>query len=720
MSPGPSADAAPSALARPSVRRAALVVAAYFVVYLAWQVQRWGGPGAKVVIGDLAFVPLNLAAILTAWSASRRGAAQARLRRAWRLLAVGFAAYLLGDLLQLVYELAGNKPYPSVADVAYLSFPVLAFAGLLQFPTARPSSTQRAQLVIDCATVALGCGAVIWYLVLGPATLSASGSLVQKIFSIAYPMGDLIVGVGLAFVLFRNTMRSSRQALRWLCATFAVWIVADLVYGWLALHRTYSGGDRVDILWMAGIGLALLAGVAQERSPAGETVAKADGARCRTSWTPWLAVAVVLGLVAFSDRHDAFFPNVSLIATAVAVVALVMLRQLLGQRELLTLHSDLGRAHDELAALATTDPLTGLPNHRALVDAIDHELHRAERYHRPYGVLFVDIDHFKTVNDTHGHAAGDSALREVGAVMRRALRTIDIAGRWGGEEFVILLPESDANAARATAERIRAAMAAHQFAVGGGTRLTCSVGAAAFPEHGTGRDGLVAAADDAMYAAKRLGRNQALMAGDAAVTAIDAHARGRDDQALMGAVNALAALVDARDHYTGEHATEVSSLAVAICGELGCDPEVAHAVRLAARLHDVGKVAVPDAVFQKPGRLTEEEWRIMQTHSAVGADVVSCIPSLGIIAPLIRGHHERFDGDGYPDRLAGEQIPLGARIIAAADAFSAMTTARPYHGAQEPTWALTEMRRCSGGQFDPAVVDALVRVHATRRHERVA
>jgi HD-GYP domain-containing protein (c-di-GMP phosphodiesterase class II) len=211
-----------------------------------------------------------------------------------------------------------------------------------------------------------------------------------------------------------------------------------------------------------------------------------------------------------------------------------------------------------------------------------------------------------------------------------------------------------------------------------------------------------------MYAAKSLGRNQALSAADPAVLALreETSENSRDGLALAGAIDALAMLVDARDSYTGTHAQDVSRLAHAVALQLGLGAGEAQLISVAARLHDVGKVAVPDAILRKQGTLTEEEWAIMRTHPVVGAEVVGLIPALRPIAPIVRAHHERVDGSGYPDGLPAREIPLGARVIAVADAFSAMTSDRPYRTALAHDVALLELRTNAGTQFDPAVLDA--------------
>jgi diguanylate cyclase (GGDEF)-like protein/PAS domain S-box-containing protein len=365
---------------------------------------------------------------------------------------------------------------------------------------------------------------------------------------------------------------------------------------------------------------------------------------------------------------------------------------------------------ERLVHQALHDSLTDLPNHGALVEALNTDLARARRFRRHCAVLFLDIDHFKAINDTCGHQDGDAVLRAFATIVLSNLRATDTIGRWGGEEFMAVLPETDLAGAMLVAERRRIAVAGHGFPTRDGRHATCSIGVAVFPDDGENRDDLIGAADRAMYAAKRLGRNQVRAANEQTTLALEnlvGASGSRDDSALVGTIEALAALVQVRDRYTGQHNHEVAQLAVQLAVSLHLEAPQVRLVEITGRLHDVGKVAVPDAVLQKPGRLSAEEWALIHTHPGVGAEVINHIPALRLVAPLIRAHHEHWDGSGYPDGLAGDAIPLGARIVAVADAFGAMTTNRPYRDACSPLLALAELRRYAGTQFDPEVVTAL-------------
>lgn len=513
-----------------------------------------------------------------------------------------------------------------------------------------------------------------------------------------------------------------------LMAISLAFVAGNIALAALSLQGAYRPGQPLELLWMvAGVFQALAAQTRTWRSRheaeilAVDAVPPLDGPT--VSLLPYAFVAV--GYVLLPVAAHGNLPGLDLgVYVGVALLtALVITRQVLVLRENARLYreardelAERRRAEARLEALSTTDALNGLPNHRALNVSIDHEIERTHRYRRPFALLFLDVDHFKALNDSFGHPCGDALLRELGQVLRLNLRGPDAIGRWGGEEFLAILPETTAEDARVVAEKVRSAVASHHFGTGGG-HLTCSIGTAGFPDDATGRDDLIGLADRALYVAKRLGRNQVRAASEAAVLAVadDSAARQtREDVALLGTVGALAALVDARDHYTGDHSESVSWLAREIATALGLGASEVRMLTLAARLHDIGKVVIPDAVLLKPGRLTDEEWRIVRTHVAVGAEVIRHVPGLVSLSPIIEAHHERWDGSGYPHGLKGEAIPLGARIVAVADSYHAMTSDRPYRSAASIPEALDELRRCAGSQFDPQIVAVFEQLLALR------
>src|ERR1019366_7703157 len=400
----------------------------------------------------------------------------------------------------------------------------------------------------------------------------------------------------------------------------------------------------------------------------------------------------------------------------------------------------LEKAYATIQKQALTDGLTGLPNHQAIVDQLRKELDRAQRYHRPFSVLFFDGDRFKKVNDTYGHAAGDAVLRQIGACASSALRRGDTLGRFGGEEFVVLLPEAEAHEAAAVAERIRAAVAASPIPIAtieGDIAVTVSIGLATYPSDGTSEEELLTQADEAMYIAKRLGRNQVRMAEEARRISTDVelmvlfqHNGQREaieregvsperlrETYTLRTLCSLMDLLDRRDVGLSAHAYAVSDQATAIAGALGLDTEVVGLIGMAALLHDIGKVAIPDTLLQKSAPLSSSERARLHEHAELGAQILEASPFLCDLVPMVRYHHERWDASGYPEHLRGENIPQGARIIAVAEAYDAMQRKHLYQDASSAQEALAELWRRAGTQFDPVVVhvfSALLEKHPER------
>jgi diguanylate cyclase (GGDEF)-like protein len=351
--------------------------------------------------------------------------------------------------------------------------------------------------------------------------------------------------------------------------------------------------------------------------------------------------------------------------------------------------------------LALTDPLTGLGNHRHFHERLQRELAAAEHDSKPLTLCLVDIDDFKRINDNHGHPVGDRVLGQVASRLRQGGESF----RLGGDEFAVLLPGLDAHDGVAVARSIVERVGAMQIENVGG--LTVSAGIATYPVQGVGRDELIRLADSALYWAKEDGKNRARTYEPALVELkqLQQLAEGTDRAARYRAAASLAKAVDARDAYTGSHSERVSELAARIARRLGLDDAQVELTRLAASLHDLGKLAIPEEILRKPGALNESERLVLQRHPQIGHRMLE---SLGVepLAEWVLHHHERWDGDGYPNRLRGDEIPLGARIIFVADAYDAMTSERVYRKPLSSREALEELERCAGTQFDPEIVDA--------------
>jgi diguanylate cyclase (GGDEF)-like protein/putative nucleotidyltransferase with HDIG domain/PAS domain S-box-containing protein len=365
----------------------------------------------------------------------------------------------------------------------------------------------------------------------------------------------------------------------------------------------------------------------------------------------------------------------------------------------------LADAHDQAERLSRTDPLTGVFNRRHFNEALAAELARAQRVASGTGLLCVDIDHFKVINDLRGHLVGDDVLCRVAERITSAIREYDVLARFGGEEFVVLLPGISADdELRAAGERVRRAIESDAVMVAGEQlTVTVSVGAAgAVTPHD---ETLIDLADRALFAAKRAGRNRTILASQ-----LSPEAAASAEPVAVRLARTFAIAAGAREGMPANHLEDVADLSARVAQELHLSSLDAVRARLAGFLHDVGKVAVPDRILLKRTSLDDAEWRTMHEHAVIGAMLVQQVPELAEAADAVRHHHERYDGDGYPDGLAGDTIPLIARIVACVDAYSAMTSDRVYSLRRAPSDAILELRRCAGSHFDPAVVEALVGV----------
>ena len=372
--------------------------------------------------------------------------------------------------------------------------------------------------------------------------------------------------------------------------------------------------------------------------------------------------------------------------------------------------SERKRVEAELTDLAATDHLTSLANHRTFQDRLASEVARALRYGRALSLVVFDLDYFKQVNDHHGHQVGDIVLKEVARRLEGQARSSDLLARVGGEEFAWILPECTSLDAWAAAEHAREAVEGTPIDPVG--RVTVSGGVCDLVEAKDASD-LCRLADGALYWAKAHGRNVIFRYSPEVVEVLSAHDRADrlERSQSLSAIRVLARGVDARDPSTRQHSERVADLALGLATERGWPVERMALLREAGLVHDIGKIGVPDRILFKPGRLTPVEYDRVKEHAAIGAEMLRGIVSEEQVA-WVRHHHERYDGTGYPDRVPGESIEEGARILAVADAWDAMVSARPYSGPRAPAEALAECRAGAGAQFCPGVVAALERLVA--------
>ena len=356
--------------------------------------------------------------------------------------------------------------------------------------------------------------------------------------------------------------------------------------------------------------------------------------------------------------------------------------------------------------IARVDGITELFNRRHFDERMREEIARHSRYGDTLSLLMIDLDSFKKYNDTFGHLAGDRLLVHAARLVKAATRSSDLAFRYGGDEFAIILPNSSTMDAFNVAERMREDFALEMS--GRQLGITLSIGVASWPGDGTTLDEICYAADMALYYAKRTGQNRTSIASRTLFSLNEPNASVNTEAEVLSTIYALAATLEARDKFTYGHSRRVSRYAVALAEALNLPPEQVALVSAAALLHDIGKVGIPDNVLNKAEKLLDDEWELLKQHPKLSATIVGHVPSLSACLAVVRHHHEHWDGTGYPAGLQGEAIPIEARILTVTDAFEAMISERPYRKALSFKQAIAELEKCSGSQFDPVVVRAFI------------
>jgi len=397
-------------------------------------------------------------------------------------------------------------------------------------------------------------------------------------------------------------------------------------------------------------------------------------------------------------RADEAFRDVVLVTLSAAVILAALLYVIFRAA-----NARLGRQEAQLAEARRRDPLTGLRNHSAAIATLTELVEAARRDESSMGVALIDIDNFRLLNDVHGSKAGDEALLTVAAAFRPEAEHWSLVSRFGPDEFLAIAPASVARDLPAATRRIRERLEASHLEVPDSELLpvTVSVGIAYYPFHAGSVTELVSVVARALGEAKESGGNGVAVAG----------AWTTDPQGPYSSFDVLQGLVlavDRKDHYTRLHSEDVATYALYIAERVGLPEELQANLRIGALLHDVGKIGIPDDILRKPGRLTAHEYDILKQHVALGDLLVGSMPDVQQVRDGVRYHHERWDGEGYLVGLAAENIPLIARVLAVADAYSAMTTSRPYRKGMPVERALAELRSVAGTQLDAELVDAFV------------
>ncbi len=617
-----------------------------------------GGPSLDYFFGvpfyDAAVAAAGMACLTRAWAVPRE-------RAAWALIGVGILAWAVGEIYFSSAVIDNpDAPYPSWADVGYLAFYPLVLAGMVLLVRRRIAEVDR-ELWMDALIAGLGTAAVGTVFVVDFVAGQTIGSGIEFATTLSYPVGDIfLVAVAVAVV----TLTGLRGARTWgiLLAALLVMAVADIIYTLQWTGSTVQPGDFTDPLYLAGAALFAVAAWEPSRiEPA--SPARAEGRRQFV--VPVLFAAVVVGLLALDHIDpDSDLSTGLRIATVMAIVARLVVSV---------------RDNQHLLERIRTDPLTGLGNRGELEVDLARECSRATP-ERPAMLVLFDLNGFKLYNDTFGHPAGDELLARLGVRLREAVEPHGTAYRIGGDEFCVLLT--------GTFSSLEPRLAAAKTALveqGPGFNVDSSLGCVLIPLDTEDPAAAIQLADVRMYKQKDSGR---------------VSVGSQVEEAL------LTSLAE-RQPDLGEHVHDVAALAMRVGERMGLEHSELMQLHRAAELHDIGKIAIPDAILNKPGPLDPTERAFIERHTELGERIIASAQALQPIAQLVRSSHERYDGTGYPDGLAGDEIPLASRIIFACDAFSAMTSDRPYSAARSTAEALEELRFCAGGQFDPEVVDCL-------------
>lgn len=392
-------------------------------------------------------------------------------------------------------------------------------------------------------------------------------------------------------------------------------------------------------------------------------------------------------------------------------------------REILVAHLTNATRYQQARLTSLTDALTGVGSRKLLEEKLYEECDRAKRYKRSFSVAILDLDHFKMINDALGHVTGDEAIRKLAECVKREKRGPDVLTRYGGDEFVLLLPETKAAEATVLLERVRARVREIRFDQGMGLSISCGI-AECILEADESPDDVMRRADVALYEAKNAGRNcvklwcedmaRLLNASDIEIERVKRLQRRimglseKAEKVFMESIWSLVQALEAKDTYARKHSENVTAYAIEIARTMELGPKYIDLIQRSAMIHDIGKIGIPDAVLFKPDHLTGHERRVIEQHPLIAVRILEKMSFLETEISIVRHHHEKWNGQGYPDSLARTAIPLGARIIAVADTFDALTSNRAYHASRPIIEAMAMLKDSSGYEFDPTVVIAMV------------
>ncbi len=650
------------------------------------------------------------------------------------LLGASLFCYALSQVVWLCNMLILRRlpTFPSPEQFTEFAMYPLLIGAILLLPTRNLALWSRLRIFLDGLMIMAAVTTLCYYFLLAPLLVRGGGTPLAKSVSGVFLAGDLVVMFCLLLVALRSSEPVLRPVLLMLFFAILAFFIIHIVHTYEVLYLGFNEFSGANVgLSLAGtlvVGAAqTITNIVNAATPQPERADQENVPFITWRWKAALPSVLVLifSLLIFTvwaGGGGQMFPGqiVIVYAGGFAVLILMVIRQLLTllqinflRHQLQTKNRTLHLLNIQLEQQAITDPLTGLPNHRALVERLDATLTDAQAGQTPCAVIFMDVDHFKMMNDRYGHAVGDQLLYQFGKLVRAILPAEACVGRWGGEEFVAILPRSDSLEALGIAEQVRARVEQYRSTCERKLNVTCSLGVASYPQDASTRDGLLMSADKAMYAAKRLGRNQVRSAHEPLVLAMsadEAEPGGAEREEMLAVVDALLMLLETRDRALGQHARRVSALSLKLALTLGLSGSETYLVSLGGLLHDLGKVALPDMVLWQQNSSEEVARKDLFQHPLIGARILAPMTTLQAVAAIVRMHHEHMDGSGYPDGLRGEEIPLGARIVAVADTYDALTSRSAPGPACSPAEALSELQSGAGSRFDPRVVKALARL----------
>ncbi len=623
-----------------------------------------GGHGADVAIDKGIYSLLMFGA---AFAVVARGVTVKAQRAAWLAMGAGVLFWSFGDLyftlfLEGPHTMEGAA---SPADALYLSFYPCCYAAIVLLVGTHLRELRRS-MWLDGLIGGLAAAAVAAAVVLPPILDHTASNLGSVAIALAYPIGDLLLLIFTVAALGTTGWRPGRV---WLLIALSMLVsaIADSTYAYQTATGAYRAGTWVDSLWpAAAILLAIAAWTPWPRA------ARRRVEDWRLMSVPAVSLLAALGVFVYGNFHHQL--TLAALILAIATVLAVCVHLMSTVRENLTMLVSSRR-------LALTDPLTGLGNRRQLMEDLELAC-RPGGTSEHWTLVLYDLNGFKRYNDTYGHPAGDALLARLSDKLRAVVAAHGTAYRMGGDEFCVLL-----RASAALDEELVLTSVSALSERGPGFSIGAAHGEVSIPVEGSDAATILQLADQRLYERKD---------------------QTRESSAVLQLRDVLLEAFRERYPDLQEHQRGVGVLALSVGRRLGLDGEELDVLARAAELHDVGKIAIPDAILAKPGPLDAEEWRFMRRHTILGERILMAASALRPVARLVRSSHERFDGGGYPDGLRGTEIPLGARIIFVCDAFDAMTSTRTYSRAISRAAAVAELHACAGTQFDPDVVLALI------------